>query len=81
MLERKYGIVDGKLVKKSSGMPVPDDEPLFILRAKDRNALPALMGYVFLCTDLTHREQVMKSVLDFKNFATEHPERMAEPTV
>jgi len=81
MRERKYGIVDGVLVKKSSGVPISDDEPLFILRAKDKNALPALAFYVALCEDLYHRENVMKSVLDFKDFAAEHPERMAEPNI
>ena len=81
MLERKYQIVDSILVKRSTGVPIPDDEPLFILRAKDLNALSALAFYVALCNDLYHREQVMKSVLDFKNFAAQHPERMGEPTI
>jgi hypothetical protein len=79
MLERKYKIEEGKLVKKSNSVPIPEDEPLFILRAQDRNALPAIMAYCHLSDNLLHREEVMKSVLDFKKFATNNPERMKEP--
>jgi hypothetical protein len=82
MRERKYTInEDGRLVKKSTGRPIPDDEPLFILRGKDRNALPTLMAYAFLCSDLEHRELVMKSVLDFKSFAVDNPDIMKEPNI
>ena len=81
MLERKYAIENGRLVKRSTGVPIPDDEPLFILRAKDSNALPTLMAYIAICFDLNHRELVMKSVLDFKEFSIKHPELMAEPDV
>ena len=80
MLERKYAIEGtGRLVKKSNGMPIPDEEPVFILRAKDINALPTLMAYVFLCQNLSHREQVMKSVGDFKDFQLKFSDRMIEP--
>lgn len=83
MTERKYKIEVqdgvGVLVNKSTGRPVPDDEPLFTLRAQDVNALPTLMAYLVLCKDLYHREETQKTVLDFKNFANQHPERMKEP--
>ena len=81
MYERKYKIENGKLVKKSTGVPIPEDEPLFVLRAKDKNALPTLMGYLALCNDLRHREEVFKSIQDFKDFATDNPETMKEPTI
>jgi hypothetical protein len=83
MQERKYKIEVqdgvGTLVNKFTGKPVPDDEPLFILRAQDVNALPALMAYRVLCKDLQHSEEVTKSVLDFINFSVKHPDRMKEP--
>jgi hypothetical protein len=83
MQERKYKIEVqdgvGTLVNKFTGKPVPDDEPLFILRAQDVNALPSLMAYMVLCKDLHHREESTKSVVDFRNFRDANPERMKEP--
>lgn len=79
MRERKYKIKDGKLVKRSTEVPVPEDEPLFILRAKDRNALPAIVAYSLICDNLEHRQEVQKSVNDFKNFLRLNPEKMKEP--
>lgn len=83
MNERKYKIEVqdgiGTLVNRATGRPMPDDEPLFILRAQDVNALPALTAYMVLCKDLTHREESNKSIVDFRNFRDQHPERMKEP--
>ena len=83
MQERKYKIEVqdgvGTLVNRSTGRPVPDDEPLCILRAQDVNALPTLMAYMLLCQDLHHCEEVKKVVVDFKNFRDTNPDRMKEP--
>ena len=77
--DRKYDIIDNQLVKRVGGVPVPNDEPLFILRACDINALPALLGYLMLCDALEQKEMVIRSVKDFKEFARKYPGRMAEP--
>lgn len=77
--DRKYDIVNNQLVKRNTGVPVPTDEPLFILRACDINALPALLGYLMLCDTLEQREMVTHTVKDFKQFAKDHPERIKEP--
>ena len=45
MHERKYEIVDNRLVKRSNKVPISAEEPLFIFRAKDRKALLALVAY------------------------------------
>jgi hypothetical protein len=83
MQERKYKIDVqdgvGRLVNIQSSKPIPDDEPLFVLRAKDVNALPALTAYMVLCKDLHHREESNKSIVDFRNFRDANPERMKEP--
>ena len=44
MYERKYKILDGKIVNRISGKEVPEDEPLFIFRAQDKKALAALVA-------------------------------------
>ncbi len=80
MYERKYTIKDNKLVKKSNLVPVPEDEPLFIFRAKDRKALAALVAYNGILDNLDQKAEVTKSINDFRRFQEEHPEKMAEPT-
>ena len=80
MHERKYKIKDGRLVKKDSEKPIPESEPVFIFRAKDRKALPALLAYYMILDNLSQMEEVKKSINDFRRFQEEHPERMGEPS-
>ena len=80
MYERKYTIKDNKLVKKSNLVPVPEDEPLFIFRAKDRKALAALVAYNGILDNLDQKAEVTKSINDFRAFQENNPEKMAEPT-
>jgi len=79
MFERKYQILDGKLVKRDKEIPVPEDEPLFILRAKDRKALPALLAYHMILDRLDQKEAVTKCINDFREFQEKNPELMSEP--
>ena len=80
MHERKYTIQNNKLVKKSNLVPVPDDEPVFIFRAKDRKALAALVAYHVILDNLDQKAEVYKSINDFRAFQEMNPEKMAEPT-
>ncbi len=42
--------IDGeRLVKTSNGQPIPDDEPVFILRGRDAVAADAIEYYSSLC--------------------------------
>ena len=79
MHERKYTIKDGRLVKRDNQIPIPDDEPLFIFRAKDRKALAALVAYNMILDNLDQKESVTKSINDFREFQEKHPEKMGEP--
>ncbi len=79
MYELKYGIEGGRLVKKSDGVPVPEDEPVFILRAKDTKAIAALTAYSVLIERLEQKEMVRKSIMAFLKFAKENPDKMGEP--
>lgn len=80
MHERKYKILDGHLVKRIGEIPVPVDEPLFILRAKDRKALPALLAYNMILDNLDQKFEVTKSINDFREFQEKNPEKMGEPS-
>ncbi len=77
--EPKYGIRDGQIVNRSSGAPIPDDEPILIFRWKDRLAVRTLTAYFGAITDPAHARAVAARLDDFKRFAREHPERMKDP--
>lgn len=81
MHERKYKIKDGKIVKRlEEHKAIPDDEPIFIFRAKDRKALPALVAYHMVLDTLEQKESVKKSINDFRAFMENNPEIMNEPS-
>lgn len=69
----------GRLCNRQTGKPIPDDEPVFILRAQDMHALHALRHYLVFCAEPDHQEAVQKRIADFEAFAAAHPERMKEP--
>ncbi len=70
---------DGRLVNRATGKPIPDDEPVFVLRAQDALALPALEAYVSLAGDHQHAYAVEQRIASFVEFAEAHPERMKLP--
>ena len=77
--ESKYTCVSGKLRNRVTGEEIPADEPVFILRAKDKHAVEALRAYADLCTDEKHRKTVLNRCRDFDTFASNNPDRMKEP--
>jgi len=76
--EPKYGIRDGQIVNRLSGAPIPDDEPIFIFRAKHRLAVRTLTAYFSAIDDPEHAGAVAVRLEEFKRFAREHPERMKD---
>lgn len=79
MHERKFEIRNNRLVKRSNQVPVPDDEPLFVFRAKDRKALCALVAYNMVLDKLEQKEAAQKSINDFREFQERNPDKMNEP--
>lgn len=77
--EPKYEIKNGKLHNRQSGEQIPDDEPLFVLRARDKHAAEAIAAYrkTVCCGD--HYGAVTLRLQQFENWAAAHPERMKEP--
>jgi len=80
MFEFKYKIKNNQLVKRIGEKPIPDDEPVFVFRAKDRKALGALMSYNAVLDTLEQKEAVTKAINAFREFQENNPEKMAEPT-
>jgi hypothetical protein len=83
-IDGKFGIRDEQIINLVSGEAVPEDEPLFLLRARDRHAYDTLMHYLHLCegdcNDL-HLEGIKQRIRKFTDFASAHPERMKQPGV
>lgn len=77
--EPKYDAIDGKIVNRATGAAIPDDEPIFILRAKDINAMSTLRHYLNFHWDVGHRQAVARRIEEFERFAGAHPERMKTP--
>ena len=79
--EPKYttASASGRIVNRSTGKPIPDDEPVMVFRAQDRNAVPMLWAYYDACQIPDHKAVIKSRIADFERFAKEHPERMKEP--
>lgn len=84
-ISNRFHIENNEIIKTSNGDPIPHDEPLLILRARDRLAIPILKIYQELakvdgCNDWFLGEQDV-TLKQFEDFAREHPERMKQPGV
>lgn len=77
--EPKYDIRNRRIINRATGEVIPNDEPIFILRAKDRKALHVLREYLDVITKPAHFEAVVSRIRDFMAFRHAHPDRMKEP--
>lgn len=78
--EPKYGVNDqGRLVNRETGSVIPDDEPVFILRARDVHAVDTLEFYFQQCQVEGHKQVVSNRIQQFYDFADKNPDRMREP--
>lgn len=79
----KYSIRGGALVNSATGIEIPRDEPVFILRAKDSNAVAALIAYHDICqgtaVDDQHLAAIMRRIREFQAFAVHKLQRMKTP--
>lgn len=84
-ISNRFSVDGDEIIKTSNGEPIPHDEPLLILRARDRLAIPLLKIYQQLsiidgCNDWFLSEQKI-TIDEFEHFALMHPERMKQPGV
>lgn len=47
----RFEVKGDRIVKVSNGEAIPEDEPLFLMRARDVAALPALRDYWVRCAE------------------------------
>jgi hypothetical protein len=86
-IDGKFGItIVGKeiiIANKVSGEEIPEDEPLFLLRARDSTALSALNQYLYEAGHAKckqeHIQGISQMIFKFLEFAGNHPERMKVP--
>lgn len=77
--EPKYKIVNNAIVNRHSGEPIPPDEPVFVLRARDKFAIGTLNYYLSNDMDADHRRAVELRLKQFEDFSDRHPDRMKVP--
>jgi len=77
--EPKYESCAGRIFNRASGQAIPDDEPVFIFRARDIHAREALEAYACVLDPGQHRDAVVQRIADFARFSADHPERMKQP--
>lgn len=76
-------VLDDK-ISDDFNLTFPKDEPLFLLRAKDKRSLGAVRHYHDLCdrsvgVGVDHLDGVEKSVRQFEEFRADNPDRMKDP--
>lgn len=59
---------EGNLVNKKSGKAIPPDEPVFVLRAQDINAVHMLREYRKVAGDWTFKEHIDKLIEKFETW-------------
>lgn len=69
----------GRLVNRDTGKPIPDDEPVFVIRAQDIHAVSALRWYRSVVQEPDQIAAVDKRIKAFQDFAAANPARMKEP--
>ncbi|RLI49569.1 MAG: hypothetical protein DRP09_20560 [Candidatus Thorarchaeota archaeon] len=75
----KYEIDNNRIVSKRTHEPIPDDEPVFILRARDRLAIQCLSTYISFCLNDNHRQGAIARALEFNDWKHYHPDLIVEP--
>lgn len=86
IIDLKYHIDEkGQLVKTGNGVPIPENEPTMLFRARDRLALPMLLAYRRLCVEDGCNDFQLGSldelIARFKAFSIEHSEVMKQPGI
>lgn len=77
MQDPKY--YTGLIINTASGEAIPQEEPVMIFRARDRQAIPMIEFYETLVEDPEHKEAVQRRILNFREFQEQYPERVKEP--
>ncbi len=75
----KYLIENDRIINAESKIRIPDDEPIFILRAKDKHAIKTILYYRSQVKKTELAAMVKRRVDEFDEFREQYPNRMKEP--
>lgn len=84
IIDGKFVVADGQIVKESNGEVLPIEEPLFLMRARDCYALETLRFYLKAHVfegDEWSKEKVQDVIDAFAHFQKVYPERMKYPGI
>lgn len=78
--EGKYTVNgQGRIINRTTGKPIPENEPVMMFRGQDAKATTALWAYYDACTSPDHRAVIKARIHQFEEFARARPEYMKEP--
>ncbi len=84
-LNDRFSIHNEELIKTSNGQAIPPEEPIFILRGRDRLAAQTLVQYRMLCEmdgcNQEHLDDIHKAILEFEQFSRQYYDRMKQPNI
>ncbi len=84
-IDGKFHVEGDEIIKTTNGEALPDDEPLFLFRARDRLALRALWAFEEAsqrdgCNEY-HMKGIWAAISKFTEFREKHPDRMKQPGI
>jgi hypothetical protein len=77
--ESKYDIVRGRIVNRATGKAIPADEPIIIMRAKDKHVPAMLRFYKKLCSNGNHKKVIQSRINQFVAWQRGNKEVVHEP--
>ena len=75
----KYKIENNQIVNIATGIAVPEEEPVFILRAQDIVAADTIDFYVDMCDNADHIAAAEKVRLEFVQWRVNNITRVKQP--
>ncbi|MNU19496.1 hypothetical protein D3C71_77240 [compost metagenome] len=78
----KYSIRNNRLINAERNEDIPMDEPVFLMRARDKLAHHSILDYAERCERMAGRPHVLAVLTranEFAAFANDHPDRMKYP--
>jgi hypothetical protein len=75
----KYKIEAGRLVNIATGIPIPDDEPVVVFRAKDKHLPEVLKAYYYECRNEEQEKAIQKLREKILDWQEKNPAKVHEP--
>ena len=84
-ITKKFHVENDQIVKTTNGEILKENEPLYLLRARDHLALPLLETYYKMCisdgcTDYMLND-LKEIITDFRKFKENNPQIMKQPGI